>query len=94
MNRIHVLEEARHVTFARQEVVQSMAEAGFLAKHYHRALTAVVSYFVMLSLVNPKVYAAVGLDPKVARRAARASCCRCCAWPGRASAARCCWPRR
>jgi hypothetical protein len=73
VNRIHVLEEARHVTFARQEVVQAMAQAGFLARHYHRALTAVVSYFVMLSLVNPEVYAAVGLDPKVARKAARAN---------------------
>ena len=27
------------------------------------------------------------------RRAARRSCCRCCAWPAHASAARCCWPR-
>ncbi|WP_156754702.1 AurF N-oxygenase family protein [Actinokineospora pegani] len=71
VNRIHVLEEARHVTFARQEVVQGMAGAGPVARHYHRALTAVVSYFVMLCLVNPKVYAAVGLDPKVAARAAR-----------------------
>ena len=71
VNRIHVLEEARHVTFARQEVVQAMSRAGFLAKHYHRALTAIVSYFVMLSLVNPRVYAAVGLDPRKARKVAR-----------------------
>ncbi|PPK63460.1 diiron oxygenase [Actinokineospora auranticolor] len=73
VNRIHVLEEARHVTFARQEVAQGMAKAGWLAKRYHRLLTAVVSYFVALSLVNPGVYRAVGLDPKQAWRAAKAN---------------------
>ncbi|GAA3063591.1 AurF N-oxygenase family protein [Actinokineospora globicatena] len=73
VNRIHVLEEARHVTFARQEVVQGMAKAGWLAKRYHRLLTAVVSYFVALSLVNPEVYRAVGLDPKQAWKAAKAN---------------------
>ncbi|SDJ47596.1 P-aminobenzoate N-oxygenase AurF [Actinokineospora alba] len=71
VNRIHVLEEARHVTFARAEVANGMAEAGWFAKKYHRLLTALVSYFVALSLVNPKVYKAVGLDPRAARKAAR-----------------------
>lgn len=71
VNRIHVLEEARHVTFARQEVAQGMAEAGWLERQYHRAMTAVVSYFVALSLINPEVYRAVGLDPKEARKAAK-----------------------
>ncbi len=71
INRIHVLEEARHVTFARQEVVQGMAAAGPLARAWHRFFTAVVSYFIALSLINPKVYAAVGLDPRQARRAAK-----------------------
>ncbi|GLZ40527.1 diiron oxygenase [Actinokineospora sp. NBRC 105648] len=73
VNRIHVLEEARHVTFARQEVAQGMARAGWLAKHYHRALTAFVSYFVALSLINPEVYRSVGLDPKTAWKAAKAN---------------------
>ncbi|WP_436493989.1 AurF N-oxygenase family protein [Actinokineospora sp. HUAS TT18] len=73
VNRIHVLEEARHVTFARQEVVQGMAEAGWVARRYHQLVTAVVSYFVALSMVNPKVYAAVGLNPREARRAAKAN---------------------
>jgi hypothetical protein len=71
VNRIHVLEEARHVAFARQEVAQGMAEAGRLAKQYHRVMTAVVSYFVAQSLVNPEVYAAVGLDKRAAAKAAR-----------------------
>ncbi|WP_026422299.1 AurF N-oxygenase family protein [Actinokineospora inagensis] len=73
VNRIHVLEESRHVTFARQEVVHGMAKAGWVARQYHRALTAVVSYFVAYSLINPRVYAAVGLDPKAAWKAAKAN---------------------
>ncbi|WP_054056300.1 diiron oxygenase [Alloactinosynnema sp. L-07] len=73
VNRIHVLEEARHVTFARQEVAQGMAEAGRLARRYHQLVTAVVSYFVALSMVNPEVYKAVGLDPRAARKAAKAN---------------------
>lgn len=73
VNRIHVLEEARHVTFARQEVAQGMAEAGWLAKQYHRVLAAVVSYFVVLSLVNPRVYEAVGLNKREAWKAAKAN---------------------
>ncbi|MGW5054207.1 AurF N-oxygenase family protein [Actinokineospora sp. NPDC004072] len=71
VNRIHVLEEARHVTFARQEVAQGMAEAGWLAKQYHRVMAAVVSYFVALSLVNPRVYEAVGLNRREAWKAAK-----------------------
>ncbi|MGQ0838272.1 AurF N-oxygenase family protein [Actinokineospora sp.] len=73
VNRIHVLEEARHVTFARQEVAQGMAKAGRAAKAYHRLLAAFVSYFVSLSLINPEVYRAVGLDPKQAWKAARSN---------------------
>jgi hypothetical protein len=73
VNRIHVLEEARHVTFARQEVAQGMANAGWLARQYHQLLTAIVSYFVALSLINPEVYRAVGLDPRKARKAAKAN---------------------
>ncbi|MBO0841080.1 MAG: diiron oxygenase [Sciscionella sp.] len=71
VNRIHVLEEARHVSFARQEVLRRMAEAGPLAKAYHQFVTALVSYFIASELINPKVYAAVGIDPREARKQAR-----------------------
>ena len=73
VNRIHVLEEARHVTFARQEVARGMAKAGPFARRHHALMTAVVSYFVSLSLINPKVYTSVGLDPKQAWQAAKAN---------------------
>ena len=73
VNRIHVLEEARHVTFARQEVARGMAKAGPLARRWHALMTAVVSYFVALSLINPKVYSSVGLDSKQAWKVAKAN---------------------
>jgi len=70
VNRIHVLEEARHVTFARQAVIEGMAQAGPIARAWHRFLTGVVCFFVAHSLINPKVYRAVGLDPREAYQAA------------------------
>lgn len=71
VNRIHVLEEARHVTFAREEVVRLMRECGPAQRAYHRYVTALVSLCIVRSLVHPRVYRAVGIDPKVGVRAAR-----------------------
>ncbi|MGH3738037.1 MAG: AurF N-oxygenase family protein [Micromonosporaceae bacterium] len=70
VNRIHVLEEARHVTFARQEVVRGMRTLRGPELAYQQWLIALISFCVMRSLINPRVYAAVGLDPREARRAA------------------------
>src|SRR6266545_831911 len=70
VNRIHVLEEARHVTFARQEVVRGMASLSRAELAYQRMVIAHISYLVMRSLVHPRVYLAVGLDPREARRTA------------------------
>lgn len=63
VNRIHVLEEARHVTFARQEVVAGMPDLSKAELYYQRWLIAQVAYHVTHTLINPKVYRAVGLDP-------------------------------
>lgn len=70
VNRIHVLEEARHVTFAREEVLRGMAEAGPLERRYHQYVTALVGYFILFSLINPHVYKAVGISPREGRAAA------------------------
>ncbi|WP_433871493.1 AurF N-oxygenase family protein [Saccharopolyspora sp. CA-218241] len=70
VNRIHVLEEARHVTFAREEVVRRMAECNAAERAYHQYWTALVSYAICFSLINPHVYKAVGLRPRDAHRAA------------------------
>jgi P-aminobenzoate N-oxygenase AurF len=60
INRIHVVEEARHVRYAREELV-------------HRFVTAVVAYTVVDIMVHPGAYQAVGLDPRQAREVARAN---------------------
>ena len=73
VNRIHVLEEARHVTFAREEVLRGMAEAGPVARRYHQYITAVVGYFVLFSLINPHVYTSVGISPREGYKAAWAN---------------------
>jgi len=71
VNRIHVVEEARHVRFAREEVQRQMSDIGPIAKIISNAASAVVAAFVVSSLISPDVYAAVGLDPKEAAKAAR-----------------------
>lgn len=70
VNRIHVLEEARHVTFAREEVTRGVAELSRAELVYQRALIALVSYCVTRALINPRMYKAVGLDPREAVRTA------------------------
>jgi hypothetical protein len=70
VNRIHVLEEARHVRFAREEVVRGMARMGRTELAYQRELIALVGFFICRSIINPRVYAAVGIDPKVGERVA------------------------
>ncbi|MEU6266554.1 AurF N-oxygenase family protein [Saccharopolyspora shandongensis] len=73
VNRIHVLEEARHVTFAREEVVRRMAECNAAERAYHQYWTALVSYCICLSLINPHVYKAVGIRPRDGYQAAWAN---------------------
>ncbi len=73
INRIHVVEEARHVRYAREELVRGMEKLSRPALELHRLVTAVVAYAVVNVLVHPGVYAAVGLDPKEARAAALAN---------------------
>ena len=69
--RIHVTEEARHVSYARSVVEDIAPRLSRPSKVLHQQLTAVTSAFVVDSLVDPKVYAAVGLDPAKTARIAR-----------------------
>jgi para-aminobenzoate N-oxygenase AurF len=73
VNRIHVVEEARHVRFAREEVARLMPAMGPVAKLVSTTVSALVSAFIVGVLINPQVYAAVGLDPKVAAKVARSN---------------------
>jgi hypothetical protein len=70
VSRIHVLEEARHMTFARDEVRRQLAGMSRARVGWHAMVTAQTSFMVARALVNPEVYAAVGIDPAEGRRTA------------------------
>lgn len=71
VNRIHVVEEARHVRFAREELARQMARTGPVAKVVSNLVSALAAGLIVSSLVNPDVYRDVGLDRDEALRAAR-----------------------
>jgi para-aminobenzoate N-oxygenase AurF len=73
VSRIHIVEEARHIGFARAELVRSAARTSRTGLLYHRAMLARVGYVVSRSLVSPEVYRSVGIDPQVGHRAALAN---------------------
>lgn len=69
-SRIHVVEEARHMRFARLEMRERLAEASAARRHVSAHLMATSAYFIATSMVNPKVYENVGLDGARARKEA------------------------
>jgi hypothetical protein len=71
VNRIHIVEEARHVRFAREEVARQMAEIRPLRKVISNLVSAIVAGFVVSSLISPDVYRDAGLDVDEAVRAAQ-----------------------
>ncbi|MER7458299.1 diiron oxygenase [Micromonospora sp. NPDC126480] len=73
VSRIHVVEEARHVRFAREELPRQVAAAGPVAIAYARLLIGRAAYSIASRLVHPDAYAAVGIRPAVGRAAARAN---------------------
>ena len=71
VNNIHVVEESRHMKFARDETKERLEGAGWLRKQVNAFVVAVASYFIVTSMVNKKVYANAGLDPERAIREAK-----------------------
>ncbi|WP_433338015.1 AurF N-oxygenase family protein [Spirillospora sp. CA-294931] len=61
-SRIHVLEESRHMKFARQETRDRMRGAGPARRQLSGASVAAGAFFIVTSMVNDGVYAAAGLD--------------------------------
>ena len=72
-SQIHVVEEARHMRFAREEVARRTPELSAWQLRKHRTVVAAVAAIVAENLVQPEVYASVGLDPETAKAAARAN---------------------
>ncbi|MBV8541363.1 MAG: diiron oxygenase [Pseudonocardiales bacterium] len=73
VSRIHVIEEARHIRYAREETLRQWPRLGWLGRAYSRFILAMAVYFATTRLIDPKVYAAVGLDVDEAVAAAAAN---------------------
>jgi hypothetical protein len=71
VSHIHVVEEARHVKYARAELARQVAAAGPVQLGYARLVIGRAAYSVTRRLVHPRAYAAVGIPPKVGLAAAR-----------------------
>ncbi|WP_369153258.1 diiron oxygenase [Streptomyces sp. R17] len=73
INNIHVVEESRHMMFAREETRRHLARAGRVRRRVQALLVAIAAYVIVTSMVNRKVYANAGLDEKRALHEARAN---------------------
>ncbi len=70
-SKIHVVEESRHMKFARQSVRDRLEGAGPVRLRINSTIIAIAANIIVTNMVNPKVYAAAGLDVKAAVEAAR-----------------------
>jgi hypothetical protein len=73
ISRIHVVEEARHVSYARDQVARTVPKLTRSQLELHRVITATVAATVVDAYVRPRTYLAVGLDPAEAKAVARAN---------------------
>lgn len=63
VTRIHVVEEARHIRYAREELRRQMSSAPRWEIAFTRVSSAEAARVIARSLISPRVYASVGLDP-------------------------------
>jgi hypothetical protein len=73
VSRIHVVEEARHVRYAREELARQVRAASRRRLGFDRMVIARSAYLTGRGLIHPYVYRAVGIDPSEGRRAAWAN---------------------
>ena len=73
ITRIHVVEEARHVRYAREELRRQMASCPAWERQFTRTVSGEAAVVVARALVSPAVYASVGLDVDESLRQVRAS---------------------
>ncbi|MFE6977906.1 diiron oxygenase [Streptomyces sp. NPDC057682] len=67
INNIHVVEESRHMKFARDETRTRLRGAGRLRRQINSLVIAITAYYIVTSMVHPDVYANAGLDGDRAR---------------------------
>ncbi|MEW1900777.1 MULTISPECIES: diiron oxygenase [unclassified Streptomyces] len=73
VTRIHVIEEARHVRYAREELRRQMVTAPRWEREFTRLSCGEAARVFSVCFVNPGVYEAVGLDRREAVAQVRAS---------------------
>ncbi|OXM58439.1 hypothetical protein CFP71_02520 [Amycolatopsis thailandensis] len=73
INNIHVVEESRHMKFAREETREQLEGAGPVRRRINALVIAIASYFIVSSMVNRDVYKNAGLDTGRALREAKAN---------------------
>ena len=73
INNIHVVEESRHMKFARDETIERMRGIGPVRRHYSAFSVAAAAYFIVTSMVSDEVYEVAGLDVERAKREAAAN---------------------
>ena len=73
INNIHVVEESRHMRFAREETRERLRGTGRLRRQYQAVAVAAAAYFIVTSMWNEQVYENAGLDKERALREAKAN---------------------
>ncbi|WP_327727834.1 diiron oxygenase [Streptomyces sp. NBC_00487] len=73
VTRIHVVEEARHVRYAREELRRQMVTAPRMSRGFTRITSGEFARVFSVAFVNPEVYSNVGLDQRAAVAQVRAS---------------------
>lgn len=63
-SKIHVVEESRHMKFARQEMRERIEGAGAVRRQSSALVIAIAAHIIVSNMVNADVYAAAGLDPE------------------------------
>jgi len=72
-SKIHVVEESRHMKFARQEMRERIEGASPRRRQTSALVIAIAAHVIVSNMVNEGVYAAAGLDPERAVAAAAAN---------------------
>jgi hypothetical protein len=73
VNKIHITEEARHVRYAREELMRIMPRTNAVERTVGRYLSSRVAFVVARNLIHRDVYRSVGIDPVVGHKAALAN---------------------
>ncbi|RDG34216.1 AurF N-oxygenase family protein [Streptomyces corynorhini] len=73
VTRIHVIEESRHVRYAREELRRQMVTAPRWEREFTRLSCGQAAKVFSVCFVNPRVYEDIGLDPREAVAQVRAS---------------------